>query len=255
MASWQRLEILMYLSKKNSTPSDLAKFLKSTNQEVHRNFERLKKSNFILKNSDGLYQLTTLGQMVLIQTKPLLFISKNSKFFSDHGFENISKPFVQRIGSLESGKYIKGFVKVQEKWLSIYKNSQKFLYAILFDVPYTEEILNTISEKLEKNTKIKSLFSESALIPKQRKSLLKNPKFKAILSNKNFERKMNQNITAVVVLNEKEASVCFPFSSGQVDVSQMFYDNSQEFVKWCLDYFDETWRNSRAFSEAKLRDL
>ena len=253
IASWQRLEILLYLNQEKSTPSKLAKFLNSTNQEIHRNFERLKKSNFILKNSEGLYQLTPFGQMILVQTTPFLFMSNNAKYFSEHGFKNIPKQFIQRIGSLESAKHIQGFVKVQEKWLSIYKNSQKLIYSILFDVPYTDEILQTISEKLGKKTQIKSLFSESALIPKQRRVLLKKPEFKGISNHKNFERKMNKNITAVVVLNEKEASVCFPLTSGEVDVSQMFYGDTPEFVKWCHDYFDETWANSTSFSEAKIR--
>lgn len=253
IASWQRLEILFHLARENSTPSKLSKSLNSTNQEIHRNVERLKKSNIVEKNSEGLYQLTPFGQMILIQTKSFSFMSNNLKYFSTHGFANIPSQFIQRVGALEQTQHIKCFVKVQEKWVSIYQNAQKFIYNILFDVPYTEEILNTVSEKLQNKTKIKSIFSESALIPKQKKDLLKNPKFKSIPHHKNFKRKMNKNITAVIVLNDKEASVCFPLSSGEADVSQMFYGNTTEFVKWCFDYFEDVWKNSTVFSEAKIK--
>ena len=60
LASPQRLSILFILSAKNSTPTEIAKKLDSTKQEVHRNFTRLVESGLIQKNLDGKYSLTTL---------------------------------------------------------------------------------------------------------------------------------------------------------------------------------------------------
>jgi len=65
------------------------------------------------------------------------FLSKNRKYLKDHDFGDIPKKFLQRIGSLEKVEHIRGFVKVLEKWGKIYKNADKYLCDVLFEVPYT----------------------------------------------------------------------------------------------------------------------
>ena len=253
LASQQRLGILLRLLDKKSKVSVIAKELDATVPEVYRNFERLVKANLIVKDADGDYSITTYGKIICGQIPSLAFLSQNKKYFRDHDFGDLPQKFLQRIGALTAGMHIKGFVKVIEQWKDIYKNSDEYIYNILFEVPYDTDLLETLVKKVNKGIKVNSIFSESAIIPKDRKQILEKLGFKKLIEQGLIERKMRENVQVVVVLNEKEACVMFPKIDGEVDVSEMFYSDDSVFHEWCLDYFKYCWDGSSVFQESKLK--
>lgn len=252
LASSQRMNILLNLDQNRSKVSIIAKHLDATPQEVHRNFERLERNGFISKDNDGLYSVTSFGKMVLLQVPSMAFLINNQKFFKNHGFENLPVKFIHRIGSLENSKHVKGFVKVQEKWESIYKNATKYIYNILFEVSYNSDTISIILKKTRSGIKIKSVFSKSAILPQERKVIIKKYSFKKFIQDGNIQRKICKDVKVIVVLNEKEACVAFPETNGKIDVSEIFYSDEKDFHEWCLDYFNYCWENSTSFHEKKL---
>jgi len=253
MASQQRLGILFRLYDKKSKVSTIAKDLDATVPEVYRNFERLVKADLIVKESDGDYSITTYGKIICSQIPSLAFLSQNKKYFRNHDFGDLPQKFLQRIGALGAGQYIKGFVKVLEQWKDIYKNSNEYIYNILFEVPYTADLLEPLVKKVSNGIKVKSIFSESSIIPKERKQALEKLGFKKLIEQGLIERKMRNNVQVAVILNEKEACVTFPKSGGDLDMSEMFYSDDSAFHEWCLDYFKYYWDNSSVFQESKLK--
>jgi predicted transcriptional regulator len=253
LASQQRLGILLRLLDKKSKVSVIAKDLDATVPEVYRNFERLVKADLIVKNADGDYSITTYGKTICGQIHSLAFLSQNKKYFKNHDFGDLPQKFIQRIGALEKGQHIKGFVKVLEQWKNIYKNSNEYIYNILFEVPYESELLETLVKKVSKGVKVNSIFSESAIIPKDRKQTLEKFGFKKLIEQGLIERKMRENVQVTVILNEKDACVTFPEIDGEIDMSEMFYSDDPVFHEWCLDYFKYCWDNSSAFQESKLK--
>lgn len=253
VASQQRLGILLRLLDKKSKVSVIAKDLDATVPEVYRNFERLVKANLIVKDADGDYSITTYGKIICGQIPSLTFLSQNKTYFRNHDFGDLPQKFLQRIGALVNGKHIKGFVKILEQWKNIYKNSDEYIYNILFEVPYESDLLETIVKKVNKGVKVNSIFSESAIIPKDRKQTLEKLGFKKLIEEGLVERKMRENVQVIVVLNEKEACVMFPKVEGEVDVSEMFYSTDVFFHEWCLDYFKYCWDSSKVFQESKLK--
>jgi predicted transcriptional regulator len=229
----------------------MAKELGATVQEVHRNFARLAKSGLIVKDSDGYYSLTTYGRTICSQIPSFVFVSVNKKYFGNHDFGDIPEKFVHRIGELVGGQYVKGFTKVLEHWNDICKNADKYIYGILFEEPL--ELIEPIIKKAEKGVKINSIFSESTIIPDGRKNLVNRLGVKKLVENGSIERKMKIVITGVI-LNEKEACLMFPKTSGEVDIGEMFYSNDQHFHEWCLDYFRYCWHGSSTFQENKLKE-
>jgi|SRR5579872_3281392 len=253
LSSRQRLGILLRLLDKKSKVSIIAKDLDATVPEVYRNFERLVKADLIVKDADGNYSITTYGRIICGQIPPLAFLSQNKKYFGNHDFGDLPKKFLQRIGALERGQHIKGFVKVLERWKDIYKNSDKYICNILFEVPYDSDLLETLVKKVNNGVKINSIFSESAIIPKDRKQIIEKLGFKKLIEQGLIERKMRKNVQVAVVLNEKEACVTFPKFEGEIDMSEMFYSDDSVFHEWCLDYFKYCWDDSSAFQESKLK--
>jgi predicted transcriptional regulator len=253
ISSQQRLGILLRLYDKNSKVAVIAKELDATVPEVFRNFGRLVKANLISKEPDGDYTITTYGKIVCNQIPSLAFLLNNKKYFKEHDFGDLPQKFLQRIGALESGQYIKGIVKVFEKWKDIYQNSNEYIFNILVDVPYDVDFLEPLVKKVSKGVKLNSIFSETAIIPKERKQALEKLGFKKLIQEGLIERKMRENVQIVVILNEKEASVMFPKEKSESDISEMFYGKDPAFHDWCLDYFKYCWDTSSSFQESKLK--
>lgn len=252
LASPQRLNILFNLLNTNSTPTELAKKLDATKQEVHRNFTRLVESGLIEKKMNGKYALTTFGEVVCTQVPTIVFLSQNKKYFEDHSLGDIPYKFKMRCGQLANGKHIKGFSKVMEQWKSIYKNSNQYIYEILSEVPL--DLIEPLVKQVKKGVRFSYIFSESVVIPQGRKSLLKKLGFNKLMKKGLVERKMKNNVQTVLVLSEKEAAVFFPHNDGESDLSEMFFSDDPMFHEWCLDYFRYSWYGSDLFKESKLKE-
>ena len=252
LASPQRLEILFKLLEENSTPTSIAKEIGATKQEVHRNFGRLEDSGLIKKNINGKYSLTTFGETVCTQVPSLVFFLQNREYFEEHTFGEVPYKFRMRCGQLAKGQHIKGFSKVLEQWKSIYKNSDEYIYEVLSEVPL--DLIEPLIKRVKKNVKFNYIFSESAVVPKGRKALLKKLGFGKFVEKGLIERKMAKQVQTVVVLNEKEACVLFPTLDGESDLSEMFYSDDPMFHEWCLDYFRYCWYGSDVFKESKLKE-
>ena len=253
IASEQRLAILLKLHESKSTISVLAKEFAATVPEVYRNFERLVKADLIAKNSDGDYSITTYGKIVCGQISSIRFMSENKKYFKNHDFGDIPQKFLQRVGSLEKGKQIKGFVKVMEKWKEIHKNADEYIYNILYEVPYSTDLMEPLIKKMEKGVKLNSILSESAIIPKERKQMIDKLGIRKFIEKGLLERKMKVDVSVVMLLNEKEGFIMFPSKTGEVDLSEGFYGDDPSFQEWCADYFDYCWTNAKPFQESKMK--
>jgi len=252
LASQQRLSILLKIYNEKSKVAAIAKELDATVPEVFRNFERLVKANLIKKDSDGSYIITPYGKIMCLQIPSLRFLSQNSKYFKDHDFGDIPEKFLHRIGELEKGEHIKGFVKVLEKWGEIYSSADEYLCNVLFEVPYTPDLIETLSKKINNGVKLRSVLSQASIIPKERKQVFDKLGFKKMVEEGKIERKMMETVKTVVIQNEKEACVMFPTAEGIVDMSQAFCGSDKDFVEWALDYFEYCWKTAGPFIESKL---
>ena len=252
LASEQRLSILFLLLEKKLTISQLAKELGATAPEIHRNITRMLKNKLVEKDNDSNFSLTTFGKVVCDLLPSFSFISQTRTFFEDHSLDDLEIKFIQRLGALNDHKKIKGFVKVLEKWTEIHNNSEKYIFNILSEVPYSKEIIDIVEKKLKSGIKINSIFSESTIIPEERKEVFQKKNFQKFIIEGNLERKMTQKISIVTLLNEKEACVIFPLKNGDSDLGEMLYSKDPQFREWCQDYFNYIWNNSGSFQEDKL---
>jgi len=252
LASEQRLGILFLLLEKNLTISKIAEELDTSAPEIHRNITRMLKNKLVEKDNDSNFSLTIFGKVTCTILHSFSFISENKTFFVNHDLNNLEIKFIQRLGSLREHKKIKGFVKVLEKWIDIHNNSEQYIFNLLPEVPYSKEIIETIENKLKSGITIKSIFSESTIVPEERKIIFQKKNFQRFIREGNLERKMIDNISIVTLLNEKEACVIFPSNNGESDLSEMFYSADPQFHNWCLDYFNDCWNKSNSFKEEKL---
>ncbi len=252
ISSEQRLKIILKLYEKKSKLSEMAKELNATAPEVFRNMQRLTTSEIITKDSEGRYNLTTYGNTVHNLLPTIIFPFQNKEYFKDHDFGNLPSKFLQRIGALSNSQLIVGVSMVLERWKEIFQNANEYIYGILYEEPL--DLIEPIIEKAKNGIKVNSIFSESAIIPKGRKKILADLGFDKVIQDGIIERKMKKDVKVIVVLNEKQACVTFPFSNGEVDMSKMFFSSDSDFHEWCLDYFRYCWYGSDSFHERKIKE-
>lgn len=252
LASHQRLAILFGMLQEPTKISTISKQLDATIQEVSRNFGRLSKTGLITKDSDGRYHLSAFGKAVCTQIPSIVFLSQNKKYFEKHDFGGLPSKFIQRVGALEESKYIKGFVKVQEKLEEIHQNANQYVHSIITEEP--TELIELAIKKAKQGVLLQNILSESTILSKERKNILEKNGYRSLIQKGQIQRKMKKDINVLVVLNEKEGCVIFPTVEGESDMSQMIYGNSPKFHEWCLDYFRYVWHISDDYIESKLKE-
>ena len=259
LANSQRLAILYIISENNKkTLSSIAKELKITTQETHRNLNKLMNSNIIEKDFKGYFSLTVFGDMIIKNISAINFLSKHKKFFSEHNFHNIPIKFIQRIGALEKSDFLSGFVAVIEYIKRMYQNCDKYIYSILPQVPL-DLIHTAIPIVRQKDLKFKHILPIDALIPKKSEEFLENEGYSQLLRKGIIERRMVTKTNLGIVLTENHALVMFPLSKGHVDMNFIFCNNVSVddglFHEWCLDYFIEIWNNAKTFDAGRLKKV
>ena len=258
LANSQRLAILYIISENKKTLSSIAKELKITTQETHRNLNKLMNSNIIEKDFKGYFSLTVFGDMIIKNISAINFLSKHKRFFSEHNFHNIPIKFIQRIGALEKSDFLSGFVAVIEYIKRMYQNCEKYIYSILPQVPL-DLIHTAIPIVRERGLKFKHILPIDALIPKKSEEFLENEGYSKLLYKGIIERRMVTKTNLGIVLTEHQALVMFPLSKGLVDMNFIFCNNVSMdgglFHEWCLDYFIEIWNNAKTFDTGKLKKV
>jgi predicted transcriptional regulator len=255
LSNSQRLDIMHSLHTQEMNLAGLSKHLAVTMQEVHRNLNRLTEAGLIEKKSSGVFCLTTFGSTIIGQIPSIHFLSKNKGYFSNHSLGDMPPKFVQRIGALNNGELIDGWVAVVERIKDMYRQSREYIYGMLPQV--THDLIETVIPVIRQHgIKFRYILPENAQVPRAGMKLLKDVSYDDLLRKGLIERKMNKRITVAVVLNEKESLVMFPSTDGETDMKQMFYGNygtgTNIFHEWSHDYFFYNWYNSHSFDPGKL---
>ncbi|MFL6478529.1 MAG: helix-turn-helix transcriptional regulator [Nitrososphaera sp.] len=261
LGSAQRLAILYKISSMKCNLARLSNDLGCTMPEIRRNIIRLTSSGMVDRESDGTFILTTFGKTILEQIPTLDFLSRNKEYFSDHTFSPLPLKFIRRIGSLSNSKLVSGLVSVDEQLNDIYNRSQRFVFAMIPEVPI--DLIESIASRLKKieNTDFRFgyILPTHAVVPKRRKYLLEELGFDELLRKGIVERKMVNTLLTGVVLNDEQACVMFPRiqrnNKIEIDMNSMFYGVDPDFHEWCLDYYRYIWHNARSFDEKGLIEI
>ena len=134
VASEIRYNILKKLNEKNQKQSQVAKEIGMTLPESHRQFERLTKSELIIKTSEGMYSITSFGKIFLEHMESSEFLLKYKNYFNTHQIGNLPKKFVKRLSDLNESTLVEGAFVLNDKMIQI-AGKGKYLRVISAHVP------------------------------------------------------------------------------------------------------------------------
>ncbi len=253
LAGEMRRSILFKLSEKSMKLSQLAKYLNTSIQEVHRNINRLVDAGLVKKDPDGFLSLTTYGNTVLTQIPSFQFLARNKQYFDEHTLGDLPMKFVQRIGALNNSELINGVVAVLEKWKSMYNNAREHIMEIMAQVPL--DLIEPIVNRINDGVKFSYIFGSNTIVPKGRRELLQRFGWSNFISKGLVERKMIDKVQVMVIVTDRESGVLFPDKRGETDINKMFYSKDKLFHEWCLDFFRYTWYSAQSFDESKIKEI
>lgn len=259
LANSHRLQIMFYLDKQKGKMSTISKILKLSMQDAKRNLDNLLSEGLVERDSTGVFSLTTFGSMIVRQIPSMDFLSRNKDYFSDHNFGEIPDKFIHRIGELNNGKFVKGYVTVIERIKQMYGEAEEYIYGMLPEVSL--ELVEAIVSKIKtKRIRFSYILPEKAIVPKVCHELVKDSNYIQLTHQGLINGRMIKRISAAVVVTDKHGAVMFPHDDGETDIRTMFVNDGirsddRLFHEWCVDFFKHNWDNSEYYNKGKLIEV
>lgn len=237
LASESRISILRKLNDKRWKMNDLARKLDLTTTETFRQLQRLSEALFVSKDSDGYYNLTPFGKLVLFLSPSFEFVLKHSKYFLEHDVWSLPSEFILRIGELNNGILKSNISEVVEETANIIKNAEEHVWTM------TNQVLaphgNAVKEKLSSGIMFRSLHPKDMLAVEMDYSEFGDC----------VQRRYLQETPVIMVITEKRAIICFPFIGGNPDIAA-FISEDPTFKKWTTDLYQHYWEQAKTITKS-----
>ena len=250
LASETRCAILLMLKEKPTRTNKMAKDLRLSVQETHRNTSRLVEAKIITKDSEGMFSLTEYGKIIVEQIRFYQFLFKHQKFFEDHTCDLPSK-FMQRLGVFQNCELVTKVTNVQQRLKKMESGAQDHIRLIVSQA--WEDEGKILLDRAKKGIKISTIFSFDSVMPDE---IVENiqKKLTSFIQKGILEQKIaDENARISLYIADKQAAVMFPNKKGEVDMSTLFVGQDTEFYEWCRDYFEYACSTAKVIVKGKTK--
>jgi len=230
LSSEERMAILGRLSEESLKLSHVAGKLNLTVTEASRHLQRLTETGLIKKDSNGLYELTPYGRLVLSLVPGLGFVSQNRAYFLEHDVAVLPKGFIDRIGVLSNCTFREDTISNFAYEESMFREAEKFCWALADQVHWSAPPI--ISERVKAGIEFRSILPENIVPPV------------GYHPADGVERRLLPRVTTIVIVTDKEAVFGLPFLSKKMDYS-WFGGKEPSFLDWCQDLHRYYWERAK----------
>lgn len=255
LSNEERLKILYLLEEKANTLTGLSEELGIRNQQCSRHLTRLTENGLIRKNVEGGYSLSDYGSVILRLQPTLGFLTNHSEYFQAHSTAGIPEASLASIGLLKEANVVRDLNLALFTIERIIEESNISLYEVT-----NQFNVNTIkprNDALKRGVKLRSIESYDTVMPGAiREWFRTNPDYVATSYDARekglVHEKVVTSLSYLMHMSEKEAYVAFPDSKGGFDHIG-FTSKDPDFLRWCRDLFDSTWKQS-PWKGKKIKD-
>ena len=237
-----RTRILLELKNEPISYSGLSRKLDITTQEVSRHLSRLNERGLTYRRSDGLPDLTPMGELVLRQLKSLEFTSQYSDYFREHTLASIPDQFVSRLGELWVSTLVDNVMLAVHNVEKVLREAE--FYILNINMPYIASAFPFIREAYDKGVKGRFLHGKDLELPSEmrddRERVL-DPQLIDSFRRRGIHNEKLLETDVVMYMSEKEvAIISFPLQDGLYDF-RGFCSMDKNFLNWCQDLFEYYW--------------
>ena len=242
LASLDRLTLISEIDMNKQRLSQINSKISATPQEASKHLMRLRNAEIIEKDSEGFFNLTSFGKIILRLLPGLEFASNNREYFLYHDLSLLPLEFNERLGELCDSEFTDRVGPLLSYIQQTVTEAEEYIW-LMADHPIGgDEYVG--GKKLEtSNVKWRVIiprgtdFDETTLRSPPLLTKHKGRIEYALIADSN-------DIKAGIVLNEKRAGVSFPDMTGKLDFNSGFRSNDPLFHKWCFDLFNFYWNKA-----------
>ena len=229
LSSESRLDILDAVGVEGLRMNEIAKKVNITATEASRQIQRLSDYSLIQKQTDGSYELSNFGRLVLHFMPMFDFFIKNKEYFLDHDVWAIPNMFVSRLGELSQGVLVEELADSVNRIESMMHSAEEYVYVI------TDQVMNVHSRVMDEQTSKGIKFRSIAHVK------LINPQAKKYQGD--VETRFLQTIPGLLVVTEKEGFFALISGDGKLSHSG-FYGADASLLGWINDLFVYYWEKA-----------
>jgi predicted transcriptional regulator len=236
------LKILKTLKNKPSSHNELLTDLNFFSSNLTRHLHRLTGYNFIERNTDNKYQLTSLGSLLLSHISSLDYISKHKQYFKMHDTSPIPHFLKNNLGDLQNSRMVvQGYYSTEELVNKI-KDESDFCWIISNE--YKKTYSNHIEDLIDRGIDIKVVSSRELT---ERVFRTESEKIK-----NNIKFRVRDEVDFVLCVNDNFAYIILPEKDGSKSWDMLIYSNDDLFKQWCKQCFSYYWDQSSPIFEKAL---
>jgi predicted transcriptional regulator len=236
------LKILNTLKNKPSCHNELLKDLNFFSSNLTNHLHRLTGYNFIERNTDNKYHLTSLGSLLLSHITSLDYISQHKQFFKTHDSSSIPHFLKNNLGDLQNSKMVVHGYHSPEKLVNKIKDESDFLWIISND--NNETCFNHIEDLIDRDIDIKLITS--------RKFAVKDWGTESEKIKNNIKFRVHDGVDLVLCVNDSFAYFGLPEKDRSKTWDILVYSNDDSFKQWCKKCFSYYWDQSSPIFEKPL---
>ena len=232
LSNEDRVSILEALLVDSLNLTGLSNKLGLMNQETSRHLSRLEEADLVVKNPDGTYDITHFGRLCMLKNMEMVFLFNHRDYFNTHSLEGLPKDLLAKLGILSSSTYIDdtlialGVVKriIDEAQESLFRLSDQFLMVLL----------DPIVAAADRGVNYSFIYSADIKVPPDAKDTVR---LRDASRKGNFFSYTHPNISAFMVMSEKEVMLAFPQLGGSYDYTG-FNSTDESVLEWCKELFE-----------------
>lgn len=231
LASSRRASILFEVEKQNLKMQQIAKSLDMNVTEVFRHLQRLSDARLVVKQVNGTYSITSLGNLTIGLLSNLNFILKYGDYFLDHVIFCLPYEFVNRLGELSDGEFSDNTLSTLNRVRNMVYEAEEYIYAMAEQSESSH--VQVTNEKVSKGLEFKFIMQQSLA-----ETIKVTPEVEHLKQRRSLQR-----ICVTLLITEKESVVHFRRHNGEMHYTG-FFGKDEKFRKWTRDLFKYCWEQA-----------
>jgi predicted transcriptional regulator len=251
LSNENRLRIMLELEKEPLKLTHVSRKLNLTSSDTHRQLSRLLEMQLVVKDVEGFFSLTPVGEQALIWIPGFRFISDNSEYFQSHILSNLPHNLLLRLGDLSDCLFSNDALVSVSNIETIIREADNYIHTI--HDQFLLSVYPLASEAVKRGVQIKTIdpvvYSPSLQI-KGEVSEVDQKTLSQALKEGDLVPRMIEQFDVFLWMSEKEVAILsFPTLDGKFDYIG-FTSSNDRALTWCNDLFRYYWE--RAVSKQEL---
>ena len=232
LSNEDRVNILFLLQREHLNLTSISTRLELRNQEASRHLSRLEDSRLVIKNTDGTYQTTPFAELILKKQEEIKFLLEHRDYFNSHSLDGLPSDLVANLGVLANSDYIDDTLIALQVVKKIVDESEAYLYRL--SDQFLMVLIDPIVAATNRGINYYFIYSADIKVPPDATDTVR---LRGARDRGNFFSYTHANVSAFMVMSEKEVILAFPKLDGSYDYTG-FHSTNAEVLRWCKELYE-----------------